>query len=86
MEQSSRSDEQGRLLLHHLLRRRLGVPRNERFLQPVKIHEGACKEKNEADENEKSSTIMNPLADSTDAASCPAHADAASLTPPRRWR
>ncbi len=55
--------------------------RNERFLRPVKIHEGACEEKDEADENAYSNTNMNPLADSADAASRPAPADADSPSP-----
>ena len=56
--------------------------RNERFLRPVKIPEGACEEKDEADENTYSNMNVNPLADSADAAPRPALADADSPSPP----
>ncbi len=50
--------------------------RNERFLRPVKIHEGVCEENDEADENTYSNMNVNPLADSADAAPRPPRADA----------
>ena len=42
-------------------------PRNERFLRPVKIHEGACEDKNKDEESAYSNANMNPLTDSADA-------------------
>ena len=49
--------------------------RNERFLRPVKINEGASEEKDETDENVCCNINMNPLTDSADAAYRPAPAD-----------
>ncbi len=55
--------------------------RNERFLRPVKIHEGEGEQKNDEDECAYSNANMNLPADSTDPASRPAPADVDSSLP-----